>query len=139
MKNITSPASRLLAGLFMFVLLFTAACGAKEGTVESVNQLYGTDSKTWKTDKEMNAAGDKVAQTDAMDDQRVTFYANGQYNMMSGAQTMNGKYTFDQGAKTITMMPDGAGQSNTFTVVTLTDDKLTLKGTDGSELRLERE
>ncbi|RFP67102.1 hypothetical protein D0N36_01055 [Hymenobacter lapidiphilus] len=139
MKNLTSPASRLLAGLFMFVLLFTAACGSKEGTVEGVNMLYGTDSKTWKTDKEMNATGDKVAQTDAMDDQRVTFYANKQYNMTSGAQTMNGKYTFDQSAKTITMMPDGAGQSNTFTVVTLTDDKLTLKGTDGSELRLEKE
>ena len=139
MKNITSPASRLLASLFMFVLLFTAACGGKEGTVETVNQLYGTDSRTWKTDKEMNAAGDKVAQTDAMDDQRVTFFANGQYNMASGAQTMNGKYTFDQAAKTITMMPDGGAQSNTFTVVTLTDDKLTLKGTDGSELRLEKE
>ncbi|NVO85753.1 lipocalin family protein [Hymenobacter terrestris] len=139
MKNFTSPASRLLTGLFMFVLLFTAACGGKEGTVETVNQLYGTDSRTWKTDKEMDATGDKVAQTDAMDDQRVTFFANGQYNMTSGAQTMNGKYTFDQGAKTITMMPDGAGQSNTFTVVTLTDDKLTLKGTDGSELRLEKE
>ena len=138
MKTLNSP-SRLLASLFMLVLLFTAACGSKEGTVESVNQLYGTDSKTWKTDKEMDASGDKVDQTNAMEDQRVTFYANGQYNMMSGAQTMNGKYTFDQGAKTITMMPDGGAQSNTFTVVTLTDDKLTLKGTDGSELRLENE
>ncbi|WP_019946278.1 lipocalin family protein [Hymenobacter aerophilus] len=139
MKVLTSSASRLLTGLFMFVLLFTAACGSKEGTVESVNMLYGTTSKTWKTDKETTAAGDKIKQTDAMDDQRVTFFANGQYNMSSGAQTMNGKYTFDQGAKTITMMPDGAGTSNTFTVVTLTDDKLTLKGTDGTELHLEDE
>lgn len=139
MKTLTSTSSRLLASLFMLVLLFTAACGGKEGTVESVNMLYGKDSKTWKTDKEMDATGDKVKQSDAMEDQRVTFYANGQYNMMSGAQTMNGKYTFDQGAKTIMMMPDGAAQSNTFTVVTLTDDKLTLKGSDGSELRLEGE
>ena len=139
MKNLTATSSRLLASLFMLVLLFTAACGSKEGTVETVNQLYGTDSKTWKTDKEMDATGDKVKQTDAMDDQRVTFYANGQYNMMSGAQTMNGKYAFDQAAKTITMTPEGAAQANTFSVVTLTDDKLTLKGTDGSELRLEKE
>lgn len=139
MKNLTATSSRLLASLFMLVLLFTAACGGKEGTVETVNQLYGTDSKTWKTDKEMDATGDKVKQTDAMEDQRVTFYANGQYNMMSGTQTMNGKYAFDQGAKTITMTPEGAAQANTFSVVTLTDDKLTLKGTDGSELRLEKE
>ncbi|MFD2787653.1 META domain-containing protein [Hymenobacter rubripertinctus] len=139
MKTLTATSSRLLASLFMLVLLFTAACGGKEGTVESVNQLYGTDSKTWKTDKEMDASGDKMKQTDAMEDQRVTFYANGQYNMMSGAQTMNGKYTFDQGAKTIMMMPEGGAQSSTFSVVTLTDDKLTLKGTDGSELRLEKE
>ncbi|SES83164.1 lipocalin family protein [Hymenobacter actinosclerus] len=139
MKVLTSSSSRLLTGLFMFVLLFTAACGSKEGKVEGVNMLYGTNSKTWKTDKETTAAGDKIKQTDAMDDQRVTFFANGQYNMSSGAQTMNGKYTFDQGAKTITMMPDGAGTSNTFTVVTLTDDKLTLKGTDGTELHLEDE
>lgn len=139
MKVLTSSASRLLTGLFMFVLLFSAACGSKEGKVEGVNMLYGKDSKTWKTDKETTAAGDKMKQTDAMEDQRVTFFANGQYNMSSGAQTMNGKYTFDQGAQTITMMPDGAGQSNTFTVVTLTDSKLTLKAPDGSQLHLEGE
>lgn len=138
MKMMSNPF-RYLAALLVLVALFTASCGSKEGKVEGVNMLYGTDSKVWKTDKETTATGDKVKQTDAMEDQRVTFFANGQYNMSSGAQTMNGKYTFDQGAKKITLTPDGAAQSNTFDVVTLTDDKLTLKGTDGSELHLEKE
>jgi hypothetical protein len=138
MKRVTTPL-HYLASLLLLVALFVSSCGGKEGKVEGVNMLYGTDSKGWKTDKETTATGDKVKQTDAMDDQRVTFFANGQYNMTSGAQTMSGKYAFDQTAKTITMTPDGGTTSNTFNVVTLTDDKLTLKGTDGSELHLEKE
>jgi hypothetical protein len=59
--------------------------------------------------------------------------------MTSPTGAVNGKYTFDQGAKTITMTPDGAAQSNTFTVVTLTDNKLTLKAPTGAELKLEKE
>ena len=130
---------RLLASLLMLVVLFTAACGSKEGKVEGVNMLYGTESKVWKTDKELSASGDKVKQTDAQEDERITFFANQQYTMMSPAGAVNGKYAFDQAAKKITMTPDGATQSNTFDVVTLTDDKLTLKSPQGAELRLEKE
>ena len=131
---------RYVTGLLAVLVLFlTASCGNKEGKVEGVNMLYGQSSKTWKTDKQTDASGDKVKQTDAEEDQRVTFYANGQYNMASGAQTVNGKYDFNQSGQTITMTPDGAAQANTFTVVTLTEDKLTLKGTSGAELHLEKE
>lgn len=139
MQTHLSPLRYVTGLLLVLALLLTASCGSKEGKVEGVNKLYGTDSRTWKTDKQTNAAGDKVKQTDAEEDQRVTFYANGQYNMSSGAQTMNGKYNFDQSANTITMTPDGAAESNTFSVVTLTDDKLTLKSPSGAELHLEKE
>lgn len=138
MKTISSPF-RYLAALLMFVALFTAACGSKEGTVEGVNMLYGKESKVWKTDKELSATGDKVKQTDTQEDERITFFANGQYNMTSPAGAVNGKYTFDQAGKKITMTPDGAAQSNSFDVVTLTDDKLSLKSAQGAELRLEKE
>lgn len=135
-----SPPFRHVASLMLLLAVFVmASCGSKEGKVEGVNMLYGKDSKSWKTDKQTNAAGDKVKQSNADEDQRVTFYANGQYNMASGAQTMNGKYAFDQNAKTITLTQDGASQASTFNVVTLTDNKLTLKGTSGAELYLEKE
>ncbi|MCC2548913.1 lipocalin family protein [Hymenobacter sp. BT175] len=136
----TQPVSfRLLASLFALVALFMTACGSKEGKVESVNMLYGTESKVWKTDKELDASGDKVKQTDAQEDERITFFANGQYNMTSPAGATNGKYTFDQAGKKIVLTPDGAPESNTFDVVTLTDDKLTLRSPQGAELKLEKE
>jgi hypothetical protein len=130
---------RYLASLLMLLAIFTTSCGSKEGKVEGVNMLYGKDSKVWKTDKELSSAGDKVKQTDAQEDERITFFANGQYNMTSPTGATNGKYTFDQTGKTITMTPEGAAESNTFSVVTLTDDKLTLKSAAGAELRLEKE
>ncbi len=130
---------RYIASLLMLLVLFTSACGNKEGKVEGVNMLYGTESKIWKTDKELSATGDKVKQTDSQEDERITFFANGQYNMTAPTGAVNGKYTFDQAGKKITMTPDGAPQSNTFDVVTLTDDKLTLKSPEGAELRLEKE
>ncbi|UOQ78618.1 lipocalin family protein [Hymenobacter sp. 5516J-16] len=138
MKTNSAPL-RYLASLLMLLVLFTASCGSKEGKVEGVNMLYGTESKVWKTDKELSASGDKVKQTDAQEDERITFFANKQYNMTSPAGAVNGKYEFDQAGKKITMTPDGAAQSNTFDVVTLTDDKLTLRSPEGAELRLEKE
>lgn len=138
MKTYSSPL-RYLASLLVLLALFTASCGNKEGKVEGVNMLYGTESKVWKTDKELDSTGDKVKQTDAQEDERITFFANKQYSMSSPAGAVNGKYEFDQAAKKITMTPDGASQSNTFDVVTLTDDKLTLKSPQGAELRLEKE
>ncbi|GAB2771584.1 hypothetical protein HNQ93_000644 [Hymenobacter luteus] len=138
MKTHASPL-RYLASLLLFVTLFAASCGSKEGKVEGVNMLYGTESKVWKTDKELDSAGDKVKQTDAQEDDRITFFANKQYSMTSSAGAVNGKYEFDQAGKKITMTPDGASQSNTFDVVTLTDDKLTLRSPQGAELRLEKE
>lgn len=138
MKTLSAPF-RYLASLLVLVALFTASCGGKEGKVEGVNMLYGKDSKVWKTDKELSASGDKVKQTDAQEDERITFFANGQYNMTSpAAGAVSGKYTFDQAGKKITLTPDGQA-GNEFDVVTLTDDKLTLKGTSGAELRLEAE
>lgn len=138
MKSHPAPF-RYLASLLFLLTLFAASCGNKEGKVECVNMLYGTESKVWKTDKELDATGDKVKQTDAQEDERITFFANKQYNMTSPAGAVNGKYEFDQAAKKITMTPDGASQSNTFDVVTLTDDKLTLRSPQGAELRLEKE
>jgi hypothetical protein len=113
------------------LLFIVSSCGNDKGKVEGVNMLYGTSSKVWVTDKQTDAAGDKVKQDDAAQDQEISFASNGTF---SGTQS--GKYVFDQAAKTITMTPDGSGTSNTFNIETLTEDKLTLVGTSGAKLML---
>ncbi|RZK30529.1 MAG: hypothetical protein EOO63_06525, partial [Hymenobacter sp.] len=50
-------ASMLSALVFLFVV---SSCGSDKGKVEGVNMLYGTSSKAWVTDKQTDAAGDKV-------------------------------------------------------------------------------
>jgi hypothetical protein len=128
---------RYLTSLLLIFSLFTAACGSDKGKVEGVNMLYGTDSKVWKTHKELDTSGDKVKQTDAQENEELRLFANGTYNMTSPTGAVNGKYTFDQAGKTLTLTADGATTSNTFGVETLTDDKLTLKSADGAALMLE--
>jgi hypothetical protein len=113
------------------LLFIVSSCGNDKGKVEGVNMLYGTSSKVWVTDKQTDAAGDKVKQDDAAKDQEISFASNGTF---SGTQS--GKYVFDQAAKTITMTPDGSATSNTFNIETLTEDKLTLVGTSGAKLML---
>ena len=121
-------ASMLSVLAFLFVV---SSCGSDKGKVEGVNMLYGTSSKTWVTDKQTDAAGDKVKQSDADENMEISFTSGGTY-----AGTQSGKYVFDQAGKTITMTPEGSTTSNTFNVETLTDDKLTLVGTSGAKLML---
>lgn len=113
------------------LLFIVSSCGNDKGKVEGVNMLYGSSSKAWVTDKQTDAAGDKMKQSDADENMEISFASNGTY-----AGTQSGKYVFDQAAKTITMTPDGSATSNTFNVETLTDSKLTLVGTSGAKLML---
>lgn len=139
MKNHLTFTRAYAATLLLLLSIFAVACSSKEGTVEGVNMLYGKDSKVWKTAKVKDASGSKVGQTDAQDEERLQIFANGQYTMTSPQASVSGKYAFDQAAKTITMTPNGNPTANTFTVETLTDDKLTLKSATGASLMLEKE
>jgi len=121
-------ASMLSVVALLFVM---SSCGNDKGKVEGVNMLYGTSSKVWVTDKQTDAAGDKVKQDAAAEDQELSFASNGTY---SGTQS--GKYVFDQAAKTITMTPEGGTTSNTFNIETLTDSKLTLVNPNSPESKL---
>jgi len=125
--------------LCAFALLFTAASCSDKGKVEGANMLYGTNGKVWKTAKETNAAGDKVKQTDAQQDETLHIFSNNTYSMTGASGATSGKFAFDQGAKTLTLTPDGGTTANTFNVETLTDSKLTLVGTSGAKLMLEAE
>jgi len=135
--SLRSYAASLLCA---FILLFAAAsCGNDKGKVEGVNMLYGTSGKVWKTAKETDAAGDKVKQTDAQEQETLHMFSNNTYTMTGTAGAVQGKFAFDQSAKTLTLTPEAGGTSNTFTVETLTDKKLTLVGTSGAKLALEAE
>lgn len=136
MNSFTYSLRPYLATLLCaFVLLFAASCN-QAGKVEGVNMLYGTNGKVWKTAKETNAAGDKVQQTDAQKEETIHFFANNTYSMTGASGATQGKFTFDQGAKTLTMTPDGGSTSNTFNVETLTDSKLTLVNPSSPEAKL---
>ncbi len=113
------------------LLFFVASCGSDKGKVEGANMLYGSSSKVWVTDKQTDATGDKVKQSDADKEQEISFASNGTY---SGTQS--GKYVFDQTAKTITLTPEGSPTSSTFNIETLTDDKLTLVNPNSPESKM---
>ena len=115
--NTSSLALRpyLASLLCAFVLLFTAAsCGSDKGKVEGVNMLYGTSGKVWKTAKETSAAGDKVKQTDAQQDESLHVFSNNTYTMTGAAGATQGKFAFDQSAKTLTLTPDGGTSPEAF-------------------------
>ncbi|MFD1467285.1 hypothetical protein ACFQ48_03535 [Hymenobacter caeli] len=139
MKNSQLVARSFLASFVLLLSLFVVACGNDKGKVEAVNMLYGTDSKVWKTAKETSATGEKMSQTDQQKQEELRIFANGNYTMTSPTESTSGKYTFDQAGKTIMMTPQGATAGNQFTVETLTDDKLTLVGTSGAKLMLEKQ
>jgi hypothetical protein len=125
--------------LCAFILLFTAASCSDKGKVEGANMLYGTNGKVWKTAKETSASGDKVKQTDEQKEESLHVFSNNTYTMTGAGGAVQGKFAFDQTAKTLTLTPDAGGTSNTFNVETLTDDKLTLVGSSGAKLTLEAE
>jgi hypothetical protein len=129
----------LATWLCAFILLLTAASCSDKGKVEGANMLYGTNGKVWKTAKETSASGDKVKQTDEQKEESLHLFSNNTYTMTGAAGAVQGKFAFDQSAKTLTLTPDAGGTSNTFNVETLTDNKLTLVGSSGAKLMLESE
>ena len=139
MKKSPLAARSFSVLLVVFATLLLAACGNDKGKVEGVNMLYGTSSKVWKTAKQLDATGDKVKQTAADESETLHIYANNTYTMTGATASQQGKFTFDQAGKTLTMTPDGAAQSNTFNVETLTEKKLTLVGSSGAKMEMEAE
>ncbi|MFC5270308.1 hypothetical protein [Adhaeribacter terreus] len=136
MKNLKLKHSFL--ALYLFALIFAYGCGNKNKAGATAN-LYGADSKSWTTDKERDATGDKVKQTAEDEKTVLTFFANGNFSMNSNLQTMNGTYRYDQSGKTLMLTPNGSNTSMSFEVTKLDDDELDLKAPDGSKMELDAE
>ena len=134
MKNL--QLKHFFPALLLFVMIFAFGCGNKNKAGATAN-LYGADSKSWTTDKERDAGGDKVNQTTEDEKTLLTFYANGNFTMNSNLQTMSGTYRYDQAGKNLMLTPNGSNTSMSFEVTKLDDDELDLKAPDGSKMELE--
>ena len=123
---------------YLFALLFAVGCGNKNEAGGTAN-LYGSDSKRWTTNKERDASGDKVTQTEEDKNTVLQFFSNGNFSMNSNLQTMSGTYRYDQAGRTLMLTPNGSQTSMSFEVTKLDDNELDLKAPDGSTMELEAE
>lgn len=136
LKKINSKVQVLMALLLMLVV---ASCGGGENEVGSDSMISGTDSKTWKAEKELNAAGDNQELTEQEEAATMQFYADGRFALGGGGTLQTGTWAFDQAAKRLTLNFENQEMAETFDVTKLTEDEMTLKGNDGTEMRLQTE
>lgn len=124
--------------LLTLVLLLAASCKEKN-TVGNASMISGDENKTWKTTKETTASGEKDKVTGEEKKQTMQFFANGSFSMTSPTQNASGKWTFDAMSKNLTLQFVGSDMTENFSVVKLTDDEMTLKAADGTQMELEAE
>ncbi|WP_162427798.1 lipocalin family protein [Pontibacter pudoricolor] len=136
-KNTSLLPGFLKTALTMLLAVTLVSCGGDKAGTESM--LSGTSSKTWKAKKELNTEGDKEKLTDAEKEQNIQFYADGRFAMGGASTLQTGTWTYDQGAKKLTLQFEDQNVSENFDVLKLSDDELRLKAGDGSEMIMEAE
>ncbi len=117
---------RFFTMIFAASIIFTG-CKNEEKTPKQM--IAGENSKTWEAKREN---GDRIDKADR--DEEMTFYANGKFSMQSDENTMSGtwKHTGDQ----LSLVFEGAANSENFNVKELSDSKMRLIAGDGSEMLL---
>ena len=123
--------------LVSFTLLLGAASCQQKDTVGNASMLTGADSKTWKTEAETTASGEKDKITSDEKKQEIQFFANGSFSMRSPTQNASGKWTYDAMAKNLSLQFVGSDLTENFQVLSLTNDDLKLQAKDGSMMELE--
>jgi Lipocalin-like domain len=122
---------------FFCLSFFLLAVSCKEkNTVGSSTNISGNESKTWKTEKETTAGGEKDKLSSEEKKQEIQFFANGSFSMRSPSQNSSGKWTYDGMARTLTLQFVGSDMTENFQVLNLTDDEMTLQAADGSKMEL---
>lgn len=123
---------------FLCLTMLLLASGCKEKTsVGSASDISGNESKTWITEKETTASGDKDKLSSEEKKQEIQFFANGSFSMRSPSQNSSGKWTYDTMARTLTLQFVGSDNTETFQVTNLTKNKMTLVAADNSTMELE--
>ncbi|WP_299822558.1 lipocalin family protein [uncultured Pontibacter sp.] len=133
--NFRSAWAKLITMMLVVVLW---SCGGNE-EVGTESMLSGASSKTWKANKELNAAGDKDKLTKEEKQETMQFYADGRFALGGGGSLQTGTWTYDQTAKRLSLQFEGQDMTENFEVTKLTDSKMELRATDGSVMQMEAE
>ena len=128
-----------LTALFLLFAFITVSCGDKGNEAGNSSMISGTDSKTWKADRETTATGEKDKLTKEEKKESITFYANSKFTMTSPANTMNGTWTYDAGMKNLSLQFEGNNVTENFKVENLSEKDMKLVAGDGSTMTLEAE
>jgi hypothetical protein len=122
--------------IFLSVVLaaFIAfSCGNK-GTKSMEEMISGENNKTWKAEKELNAAGDKDKLTRDERKEEITFSRNGTVIMTGADQNRAGIWKFDN--QMLSIQYSGEQVTENFTILELDENNLKLRAADGSEMAL---
>ncbi|GAB3199223.1 hypothetical protein ABID22_001767 [Pontibacter aydingkolensis] len=133
--NIRSAWTKLI---MMLLVMLLWSCGGND-EVGTESMISGASSKTWKADKEMNAAGDKDKLTKDEKQETMQFYSDGRFALGGGGSLQTGTWTYDQTAKRLSLQFEGQDMTENFEVTKLTDDKMHLRAADGSVMEMEAE
>ena len=128
----------LAKAIAMLLVVVLWSCGGKD-EVGTESMISGANSKTWKAEKELTAAGDKDKLTDSEKQETMQFYADGRFALGGGGTLQTGTWTYDPTAKRLSLQFEGQDMTENFEVTKLTDDKMVLKASDGSTMELEAE
>jgi hypothetical protein len=128
---------RTLLALIFGVLIF-ASCGGKKEE-PSAQLISGSDSKTWKATKELNAQGDKEKLSKDEKGEELKFYSNGTFTMMGESEHQEGKWNYSPADKTLALTFNGADNSENFKVTEMDEDDMKLQAPDGSMMVLKAE
>lgn len=102
--------------------------------------VAGENSKTWVAKRETNAQGDKDKLSDAEEEQKMVFYANGSFQMQNNAEFQAGRWNYNAAQQELEItFDDRQDVKEVFQVQELEDDKMVLNASDGSTLQLKPE
>jgi outer membrane biogenesis lipoprotein LolB len=121
--------------LFLTAFLLLSACGDSEHQ-DAEQILAGEESKTWRIDQETTATGDQRALTQSEDTQRVTFSADGTFQVRDATEVRTGTWTYRPTERMLELeFDDQPGIAETYYVSRLEEDALDVRAPDGATMQ----
>jgi hypothetical protein len=117
-----------------FFVLCLAGCGKSSDSLSSEEKISGKDSKTWEATRQVNSEGDPEKLTRSEKKETITFTRSGNVKMTNEDNVMSGTWSFVDDV--LSLQFTGTNVTETFAVLELEKDKMTLQAVDGSQLNL---
>lgn len=121
----------------MLLATFSFFACERKSDQPAAQLISGVTSKTWYPDEAKTAGGDNENLSSTEKKENWVFYSNGTMSMNLSTQAMQGRWSYDEGSKTLTITPDGSTTARSFTVTKLDEDDMKLSTSDGSVMELE--